>query len=145
MPIKKRSSKPTAEQAAAPKVSKPLVIVAAPKKPIPKGSTLQAVYGDNVPPARIRRIGHVADTMGETPEEALHLSDKVTAMRTPYDPNNPQEQRYRNRVRNRATAVTAMCITCVGGRKAVTECVDTLCPLWAFRFGSDPFFGKKRK
>lgn len=143
MGIKKRKSVPVASESES---DGKLVIVAQPKKPLPKTSKLHDVYGDNATGAEKRRLGNVALSCGEpTADARLTATDRIELMRSPLDKNNPQEARYRNRVRNRGTAITAMCITCVGGRKAVTECVDTMCPLWAFRFGGDPFYGKSKK
>ena len=142
MPIKKRSSVPTGDEI--PTDDGKLHIVAKPKRPMPDGGKLADTYGD-ANPTEARRLGLVAIACSAgTPDEAFTIEDRVRLMRTPYDENNPQEARYRNRVRNRGTAVTAMCITCQGGRKAVTECIDTTCPLWAFRFGSDPFYGRRK-
>lgn len=124
---------------------KPLNIVAKPKTPIPEGGVIRTMYGADPHPTNIRRLGRVAIDCGEpTADTALTIEDRVAAMRTPYDAQNLQELRYRGRVRNRGTAITAMCIVCQGGRKAVTECIDTTCPLWAFRFGGDAFYGKKK-
>jgi hypothetical protein len=144
MAIKKRTSVPDPD--AAPIKQEKLVIVAKPKKPIPPQSIVAGTYGPDAPGPAIRRLGLVALSLrAETPDADLTIQDRVTLMRTPFDTKNMQEQRYRNRVRNRATAITAFCITCVGGRKAVTECIDTHCPLWSFRFGSDPFYSKSKK
>jgi hypothetical protein len=143
MPIKKRSNRVI--EATPVENNGKLNIVAAEKKPLPDRSKIADTYGDDATPSQLRRLGNVALACGDdTPDLRLTVSDRVKLMRTPYDKNNAQEIRYRNRVRNRGTAITAMCITCQGGRKAVTECIDTQCPLWAFRFGSDPFYGKKK-
>lgn len=142
MPIKKRSSKPVATEP----VEQKLQIVEGVKKPIPDESRIKSVAAISEPTAtQIRHAGAVAAAVEQETGELLTTSDRVLAMRTPYDPKNPQEQRYRNRVRNRGTAITAMCIVCVGGRKAVAECIDTTCPLWAFRLGGDPFYGRNKK
>mgnify|MGYP006275069575 CR=1 FL=1 len=140
MPIKKRSSRPVETE---PQPQK-LEITEGVKKPILDESRIKAVAGTSEPTAaQIRHTGAVAASVEKETGELLTPSDRVLAMRTPYDANNPQEQRYRNRVRNRGTAITAMCIVCTGSRKAVTECIATTCPLWAFRMGGDPFFGRK--
>lgn len=143
MPIKKRTNRnfdtPPAED------NGKLVIVAQPKKPMPEQSKLRDVYGDNPTQNQALRLGPLAIDCGDsTADQRLTVTDRVALMRTVYDTKNPQEARYRNRVRNRGTAITAMCIVCTGGRKAVTECAATDCPLWGFRFGSDPFYGKKK-
>ena len=140
MPIKKRKNAPLPVPDEAPK----LQITEGVKRQRPDESRILAVAGTSEPTAaQIRRAGAISAAVEQETGALLTASDRVLAMRTPYDPKNPQEQRYRDRVRNRGTAITAMCITCQGGRKAVTECIDTTCPLWAFRFGSDPFYGKR--
>lgn len=145
MPIKKRSTLPTAAQEAEARKPAPLNIVAKPKQPVPEGGMLRAVYGAEPTAQQARRLGLVAIDCNEPTADAnLTIEDRVSLMRINYDQANPQETRYRGRVRNRGTAITAMCITCTGGRKAVTECIDTTCPLWAFRLGGDPFFGRKK-
>lgn len=147
MPIKKRKNRhvPNSDEASVSTDGK-LNIVAKPKKPLPDRSKVEDVYGSDATPAQGRTLGLLAIDCGDNPPDLkLSVTDRVKLIRMPYDKNNPQEVRYRNRVRNRGTAITAMCITCQGTRKNVTECVDTMCPLWAFRFGSDPFYGKKMK
>lgn len=142
MAIKKRTNRKVSDDAVAPEK---LVIVAKPKVPLPDKSKIAELFGNEPDPACLRAFGTLAIDCGEAPDDRLTATDRVTLMRQPYDETNPQEHRYRGRVRNRGTAITAMCITCQGGRKAVTECIDTTCPLWAFRFGSDPFYGKKNR
>lgn len=144
MAIKKRNLAKLREAQAIPDDGK-LHIVAKPKVPLPDRSKVKDIYGENPTPSEKRRLGLVAIDCGDTPDQKLTVTDRVDLLRTPYDDANPQEARYRNRVRNRGTAITAMCVVCQGGRKAVTECSDTACPLWAFRFGSDPFYGKRKK
>jgi hypothetical protein len=140
MPIKKRSALPDPNAV----YDEPkLVIVAREKKPMPE-AFISKTYGDNPTPAQLRRLGPLAQACGNVKtDERFNVADRITLLRTPYDTKNPQEQRYRNRIKNRATAITAMCVTCQGSRKAVTECLATACPLWAFRFGGDPFHGKR--
>lgn len=140
MVIKRRSSRPVDADIPDDK----LVIVAKDKKPLPNAEVVEAIYGETPSPASLRRMGLVALAAGDDiPDAQLSVADRVTLLRTPYDAHSSQEARYRNRVRNRGTAITAMCIVCTGSRKQVTECTETGCPLWAFRFGSDPFFGRR--
>lgn len=142
MAIKRRSSIPDPSMSVAAS-NEPLRIEAKPKRPIPPGGILRG-FPEN--PSIRRRIGLIAVQSGAAlPDSDLTTEDRVTLMRTPFDPNNAQERRYRNRVRNRATAITAICITCQGGRKAVQECIDTKCPLWAFRTGADPFHSSNQR
>lgn len=134
MAIKKRKNIVIIDE---PEVPKGFNIVAKPKQPMPAPKMTEA----GIHPLR---LGLVADSCGFDTDESFTVGDRVKLMRTPYDKKNPQEQRYRNRVKNRGTAITAMCIICTGSRKAVTECLATSCPLWAFRLGSDPFRGTRK-
>lgn len=136
MPIKKRLLLPDSSATLDEPVG--LNIVAKPKQPLPPGKMTEA----GISP---RSLGVVAQQCGDVqPDVAFNVADRVKLLRTPYDSKNPQEQRYRNRIKNRATAITAMCIVCTGTRKLVTECAATQCPLWAFRFGGDPFRGHRK-
>jgi len=142
MPIKKRTSIPDPN---APEPEKgPLNIQPGEKKPIPPEGRIMDFGGDQLSGPGIRRLGAIAASVSDPTDDLMTIGDRVTAMRTVYDTKNPQELRYRARVKNRATAITAMCVVCTGGRKAVTECAATTCPLWAFRFGGDPFYGKRK-
>jgi hypothetical protein len=140
MPIKKRSSAP-AEQ---PTLLDEVAAVPKEKKSVEAGGRIVDVYGENPDAAHIRRIGLVAMACGDDrPDQRFTMDDRLTALRTPFDSRNSQEIRYRNRIKNRATAITAMCIVCQGGRKGVAECTAIECPLWPFRLGGDPFRGKR--
>lgn len=49
---------------------------------------------------------------------------------------------YRGRIKNRATAIRAYCVGCMGGDVAgVRYCESLTCPLHPFRMGRDPFRG----
>lgn len=139
MAIKKRKTfKPLENPVEEPKG---LVIVSKPKKPLPD-LNVTAIYPND---RDLLRLGQLAQSCGaDKPDAGLNAADRVRLLRTSYDIHNQQEQRYRNRIRNRATAITAMCIVCTGSRKLVTECAATTCPLWAFRFGGDPFRGNRK-
>lgn len=117
------------------------VIEAKPKKPVDMESGALQGYPDDA--VSLRRIGLVAESCGETIGDLpLNVADLVKFVRTPYEPHNTTERRYRNRVRNRNTAIVAMCVNCAITRKAVTECPDVVCPLWPFRLGKNPYRGK---
>lgn len=142
MAIKKRTSLPVYSDEPAEPVR--LNIVAKPKQPMPEGEVVQ-YFGEQPDQRTLLRLGLVAQACGDAaPDARMNVTDHVALLRMPYDKNNPQEARYRNRIKNRATAITAMCITCTGSRKLVTECAATDCALWAFRFGGDPFRGKRK-
>lgn len=143
MPIKKRNVTAQPQQ---PKTSEePLPsfpnIEAKPKKKVGDHGFFQGHERLTGPFAR--RFGPVAQACGDTPETVpITIADRFKLLRTPYDETTATEQRYRNRVRNRQTAITAMCVVCTGSRKLVTECAAVTCPLWAFRFGRNPYRGK---
>lgn len=116
-------------------------IEAKPKKPVDMDAGLFSDYSDD--PVSIRRLGFVAESCGENLSDTpLNVADLIKFVRTPYEPHNATERRYRNRVRNRNTAIVAKCVDCAGTRKAVTECMDVVCPLWPFRLGKNPYRGK---
>lgn len=54
--------------------------------------------------------------------------------------------RYKERVKNRNTAIRAKCIECSNGQQSeVRECTVKSCALWPFRMGEDPFNKKTRE
>lgn len=142
MPIKRRSVLPSDSAS----YKEKLVIPRTEKKPIPDDSRLEDMYGENPTPEQMRRVGPtMLSTTLSYPDANLTTADRLKLLRTPFDPDSVTEQRYRNRVRNYGTAITAMCVVCAGKRKGVTECMATDCPLWAYRFGSNPFLRHKIK
>ncbi len=49
----------------------------------------------------------------------------------------------RARVKNPNTGIRAMCVKCMGGNPHLIRHCETLaCPLWPFRLGTNPFFGR---
>lgn len=49
----------------------------------------------------------------------------------------------RARVRNPNTGIRSMCIKCMGGQPVlVRHCATVTCPLWAFRMGTNPLYGR---
>lgn len=55
---------------------------------------------------------------------------------------DPMENKYMARVKNRATAIRAYCVMCMGGDIAgIRLCASLTCPLHPFRNGGDPFRG----
>lgn len=141
MRIKKRTIATNATRDETPSGKFPF-IEAKPKKDVP--DTGMFANQDTIPPKFARMLGNLSYVCGDTPSDIpLSVADRFKLLRTPYDTTTATESRYRNRVRNRQTAITAMCIVCTGSRKLVTECADLTCPLWAFRFGTNPYRGKK--
>lgn len=61
----------------------------------------------------------------------------------PHNPNDSMEVSARKRIRNRTTAIRAMCITCVGSYPDIAGCTAYQCPLYPFRMGKDPYTKKK--
>lgn len=63
---------------------------------------------------------------------------------------NPPEQyaifinvEARGRVKNANTGIRAYCMECQGNdRVAVRQCPSINCPLWSFRLGGNPFYGR---
>lgn len=53
--------------------------------------------------------------------------------------DDPLLVKYKARINNRATAIRAYCVWCMGGdTAAVRRCPTMTCPLHAFRMGKDP-------
>lgn len=49
---------------------------------------------------------------------------------------------YRSKIKNRATAIRAFCVNCMGGDTVgVRQCPSITCPLHPFRMGKDPLRG----
>ena len=139
MPIKKRTIGGAPVNPAENKFPE---IIAKPKKPVANTGIVVEYVEAKEDDSRdtLLRLPKVAETFGEDFKELnLTVADRVQLVRTPFDPASGQEQRYRNRIRNRQTAITAMCVQCVGTRKNVTECIDCTCPLWPFRMGGNPY------
>lgn len=52
------------------------------------------------------------------------------------------EAKYQRRIKNRATAIRAYCVSCQGGSVVdVRNCPSVTCPLHPFRMGTDPLRG----
>ena len=67
------------------------------------------------------------------------LKEHITAADPSYD---SQTNVYRKRISNRATAIRAFCVSCMGGDVSyVRSCASITCPLHAFRMGKDPLRG----
>lgn len=68
------------------------------------------------------------------------LRDHVQSSLSPnYD---DMENKYKKRIKNRATAIRAYCVSCQGGSVAdVRICASVTCPLHPFRMGKDPLRG----
>lgn len=92
------------------------------------------------PPKPIRRVIPIRPV--ETPVER---DARIRALRKQITGSaeiplgNDVLDRYRGRIRNRATAIRAFCMYCMGGyRKYVADCQSVDCALHGFRMGGDP-------
>jgi hypothetical protein len=122
------------------------------KKPVlPEGSIVGytnelGVTTSNEKRSAVLSLPKVAKAVGDSIHKVeLSIADRLYVARTNYDTENQQEYRARGRIRNRTSAISAMCICCKGSRKLVVECLAVTCPLWAFRLGKNPFRGKSVK
>jgi hypothetical protein len=97
--------------------------------------------GPPVPEDAITSVGKLV--YGGMHPDDVPVKDLLRLIRFNYNHRGTQwgalEQRYRDRIKNRATGIRAFCITCAGGPKASALCINTHCPLWAYRLGKDPF------
>jgi hypothetical protein len=79
---------------------------------------------------------------GEDPK-SVPTEDLLEMARTPDNAGDQIERAYRQRICSPLTGVRAFCVRCMGNSpRAVKECGATNCPLWPFRMGNNPFFGK---
>lgn len=52
-------------------------------------------------------------------------------------------QGYKDKIRSPSTAIRAFCVTCMGGYvRMVAKCTAPECPLFPFRFGTNPMHGR---
>jgi hypothetical protein len=52
-------------------------------------------------------------------------------------------QTYKDKIRSPSTAIRAFCVTCMGGQvRMVAKCTAPTCPLYPFRFGTNPMHGR---
>lgn len=136
MPIVKRKTLPTvADSEPEQKGNWFDNLEAKPKQPLPDTNVL----APGLDAKTVRKGGFLFSGTSE-----LNVADALQAVRTAQNPNELTEARYRARIKNRGTAITSFCVNCQGGsRKQVAECYSVDCPLWAFRFGTDPLRGKR--
>lgn len=82
--------------------------------------------------------------MIETSPKLLPLNDILDSLSMVSNVGDSVETRYRHRIRNRSTGIRAQCVECSGGSpKTARLCPNVVCPLWAYRFGADPFRKKR--
>ena len=74
----------------------------------------------------------------EVNPKTIPAEDLAGLLRVPSNADD-FEKVYRNRIRNRNTAIRATCVLCIGGPKKVRACPSVTCSLWPFRMGSNPF------
>lgn len=73
--------------------------------------------------------------------KALPFDELRDHVRSPVG-NDPVENKYKARIKNRTTAIRAYCVQCMGGDLAgVRNCPSITCPLFPFRMGKDPLRG----
>src|SRR5690606_38129911 len=93
--------------------------------------------------ARIDRTEQSLNWQGANPKE-LDFAELRDHLREPDHEADPIENKYRARIRNRATSIRAYCVSCQGGYvQGVRDCVEVVCPLYSFRMGADPLRGFK--
>ena len=60
-----------------------------------------------------------------------------------YSSDDFMNNRYAKRVRSPLTGVRAFCVNCMGGTPSyVRDCTNIICPLFPFRMGNNPFYGR---
>lgn len=77
---------------------------------------------------------------GANPKD-IDFADLKSHVQHPHH-EDPVDNKYQARIKNRATAIRAYCVQCQGGMPiGVRECPSITCPLFPFRMGSDPLRG----
>lgn len=100
------------------------------------------VFEDFKIPEPARRAVGTAIFGGDDPK-AMRTEDLLALVKVSSNGDNV-EGRYRDRIRSPLTAIRSYCVECSGGSpKQAGECVQVSCPLWMFRFGTNPLFGQK--
>lgn len=91
----------------------------------------------------LKRVGVLEEMLtwqGANPKE-IPFKDLKAHVQAPHN-DDALENKYRKRIKNRATAIRAYCVQCQGGDTAgVRECAAVTCPLHPFRMGKDPLRG----
>lgn len=81
---------------------------------------------------------------GGTDPKKIDKDVLLSMLNMSYD-SNTLETKARRAIKNRATAIRAFCIICMGGSYAeVRRCESVKCPLWPFRMGKDPLRSPKK-
>lgn len=89
---------------------------------------------------QIERMEQTLEWQGANPK-VIDLDDlREHIQNTPLD--DVIEAKYQRRVKNRASAIRAYCVSCQGGSVVdVRMCASVTCPLHPFRMGTDPLRG----
>lgn len=86
------------------------------------------------------RIEASLDLQGANPKKVPFAQLKEHVQSASDD--DPIVNKYRARIKNRATGIRAYCMTCMGGEAvSIRLCASLTCPLHPFRMGGDPFRG----
>ena len=89
---------------------------------------------------RIDALETMLSWQGANPKE-IPFKELKAHVQAPHN-DDPLENKYRKRIKNRATAIRAFCVQSMGGdTAAVRECPALTCPLHPFRMGKDPLRG----
>lgn len=81
------------------------------------------------------------DFQGANPKK-LEFDDLKEHIRSPSPYYDELTNQFKAKIKNRATAIRAYCIGCVGGNLVdVRMCASLCCPLHPFRMGKDPIRG----
>jgi hypothetical protein len=137
MPIRKRSNNTKVLQTSASPI---------PQKDysdLPKQST----FDDMGVPDEHRRtfMSAVARAGGLPKPKDMNHRDLLEMVRVPNE-DDKVENFYRERIKSPLTAIRAFCVLCQGGQpSAASGCIGVSCPVWLFRTGKNPLYGKAKK
>lgn len=80
-------------------------------------------------------------TYHDTP--ARDIPAKDLRLLTSLTSDDPLDTKFADRIKSPVTAVRGYCVNCQGGQiAAVRNCTNGSCPLFPFRMGNNPFYGK---
>lgn len=89
---------------------------------------------------QIERMEQTLEWQGANPKVIDFADLKQHIQETPLA--DVVEAKYQRRIKNRASAIRAYCVSCQGGSVVdVRNCAAITCPLHPFRMGTDPLRG----
>jgi len=107
--------------------------------------SVDPIYG-NLDSDIARRASALSQISGDVlpVPKSMSPDDLLKLVRCSYSGSNV-ENTYRQRIRSPLTAIRGYCVLCAGGPRAANNCDLITCPLYPFRTGKNPFYGKLKQ